>query len=222
MSEKSELLQKFIEKVEKELLASLKMESIAPEDPIEINDRPEKWVLLGKGNFAAVFTHPDFEQYAVKVYAEGRPGLKEETEVYRKLGRHPAYSECYHAGTSYLILKRLQGVTLYDSLKKGIRISKKVISDIDQALSHAVKQGLNPRDVHGKNVMIVQGHGCIVDVSDFLIPGYDPMWDDLKKAYRRFYWPFLVLPPPPIPAFIMNWARKGYRRLKGPELTDPK
>ncbi|WP_010278389.1 serine/threonine-protein kinase [Paenibacillus senegalensis] len=215
-------LQELIEKAETDLLPSLVLKSIAPEDPVEINNQPEGWVLLGKGNFAAVFTHPDFDSFAIKVYAKGRPGLRDEIAVYRKLGSHPAYSECYHAGISYLILKRLQGVTLYDCLKRGIRIPRQVIIDVDQALSHAIQQGLNPRDVHGKNVMVAEGRGCIVDVSAFLYPGHDPMWDDLKKAYHRFYWPFLILPPPPVPGFILNWARKSYRRIKSSDLTKQK
>lgn len=215
-------LEEFIHKVEKDLLPSLRLESVQPEDPIMVNGLPEGWSLLGKGNFAAVLTHPQFDRLAVKVYAGGRPGLEEEIEVYRRLGSHPAFSECYHSSSSYLILKKLQGVTFYDCLQRGIRIPRQVIQDVDQALVYAARRGLYPRDVHGKNVMIVDGHGCVVDVSDFLSQGYDPMWEDLKRAYRRYYWPFLHVPPPPIPGFIMNWARKGYRFFRKDKLEEPK
>jgi hypothetical protein len=195
--------------VEQELLPQLEIESIDPHDPIEVYRLPGPWKLVGTGNYAVVTTHPDFDDVVVKVYAPGRPGLEEEAEVYRRLGSHPAYSECLYEGKTYLILRRLTGINLYNCLLRGIRIPKQVIADIDAALAYARSKGLNPHDVHGKNVMLKDGRGMVVDVSDFLKEESCFMWDDLKKAYRLLY--YAPLYRRPIPSWLLTAVRKGYR-----------
>ncbi|MFH5186814.1 serine/threonine protein kinase [Paenibacillus sp. TAB 01] len=202
-------------RVERELLPGLELASVAPHDPVVVTRLPKPWKLIGAGNYAAVLAHPDAPRLVVKVYAPGRPGIEDEVEVYRRLGRHEAYSECYHAGANYLILRRLSGVTLYQCLLRGIPIPRRVIEDIDAALDYARQRGLNPHDVHGKNVMLQDGRGMVVDVSDFLKQEPCLMWDDLKKAYNRFYFPFLRRLPIPEP--LLTAVRKGYRWL-GPRL----
>ncbi|WP_051620917.1 serine/threonine protein kinase [Paenibacillus sp. UNC451MF] len=203
------MIQPLIDLVEQQLLPQLNIESVYPHDPIVVHHVPKPWKLLGAGNYAAVVSHPDFSDMAVKVYAPGRPGLEDETEVYRLLGKHPAYSECYHTGECYLILRRLSGITLYNCILRGIPIPRRVIDDIDSALDYARRKGLNPHDVHGKNVMLKDGRGIVVDVSDFLKEESCSMWDDLKTAYDRFYFP--VLHHMPVPEFLLTAVRKGYR-----------
>ncbi|MEK8130667.1 hypothetical protein WMW72_22425 [Paenibacillus filicis] len=68
---------------------------------------------------------------------------------------------------------------------------------------------MNPHDVHGKNVMLQDGRGKVVDVSDFLKQEPCQMWDDLKGAYGRFYRPWLSRLP--IPEALLNTVRRGYR-----------
>ncbi|WP_248924499.1 serine/threonine protein kinase [Paenibacillus hamazuiensis] len=205
-------LETFVRLVNEDLLPQLVVESDDPHEPVVVKRKPRPWKTLGAGNYAAVFLHPDYDEWVVKVYAPGRPGLEDEVEVYRRLGSHPAYSQCLHSGERYLILKRLTGITLYNCILRGIHIPKQVIRDIDEALAYAVSKGLNPHDVHGKNIMVKDGRGVVVDVSDFLKNEPCYMWDDLKKAYNRFYIrPFHKLP---VPEFVLNFVRKAYRRLK--------
>ncbi|MBW7475117.1 serine/threonine protein kinase [Paenibacillus oenotherae] len=204
--------------MEKELLPGLVLESVHNGEPIVVRNAPEGWKKLGAGNYAAVFAHSDAEDVVVKVYAPGREGWEDEVEVYRRLGDHPAYSRCYYAGEwegrKYLVMKRLHGTTLYECVKQGIKIPKEVIDDIDAALDYARERGLHPHDVHGKNVMVADGRGIVVDVSDFLKTEPCLMWDDLKKAYNRFYMPFLSKAPVPMPDWVMNSVRKGYRLFR--------
>ncbi|TDF94510.1 serine/threonine protein kinase [Paenibacillus piri] len=195
--------------VERELLPLLRIESVNPHNPIEVQAVPKPWKRVGTGNYAVVVSHPEYDGLVVKVYAPGREGLEEEVEVYRRLGRHPAYSECYHAGSSYLILRRLSGITLYNCVLRGISIPRQVIDDIDAALRYARSKGLNPHDVHGKNVMLQDGRGVVVDVSDFLKQEPCRMWDDLKKAYDCFYFP--IVRKMKIPEWMLTAVRKGYR-----------
>lgn len=207
-------MEKLLELITGELLKNLSVESVHPKEPVKVRCVPKPWMLLGAGNYAAVFFHPDYANYAVKVYAPGRPGLEEEAEAYRRLGHHPAYSECYYAGPDFLILKRLKGVTLYDCMKRGMLISDQAIRDIDSALEYARSRGLHPHDVHAKNVMIKDGRGLVVDVSDFLKQEDCGMWDDFKKAYYRLYLPVASRCLFPVPGAVLEAVRKGYRLLR--------
>lgn len=204
-------MEQLLKQVTEHFLKQIIIESIHPMEPIQVRYYPKPWVLLGAGNYAAVFYHPDYADYAVKVYAYGKQGLQEEAEVYRLLGTHQAYSRCYYAGENFLILQKLQGTTLYECMKKGIRIPPQAIRDINLALDYAVSRNLRPHDVHGKNVMIANGRGLIVDISDFSKQEDCRMWSDFKKAYYKFYWPIASRFVFPLPGFVLEGVRKGYQ-----------
>ncbi|WP_309122488.1 serine/threonine protein kinase [Paenibacillus sp.] len=207
-------MERFVELIYEELLPNIEVQSLDPHDPVVVSELPKPWITIGRGNYAVVVAHPDFPDRVVKLYAPGRNGWEEEVEVYRRLGRHEAYSECLHSDKDreFLVLKRLYGKTLYECLMKGVRIPKRIIEDIEEALDYARGRGLNPHDVHGKNVMMTSdGRGVVVDVSDFLKPEPCTMWRDLKRAYHRIYLPFLHDRPVAVPSSLMNGVRKGYR-----------
>ncbi|MCU0524040.1 MAG: PhoP regulatory network YrbL family protein [Elainella sp. Prado103] len=200
-----------IERVYQELLPNLQIESLDPHHPVVVHQVPRPWQLLGAGNYAAVLCHPTMPDRVVKVYAPGRPGWEEEKEVYRRLGSHPAFSQCFYADQNFLILKRLHGTTLYDCMHLGLKIPRQVIEDIDQALQYAVRQGLYPHDVHGKNVMMDAGRGLVVDVSDFLQAERCSKWQDLKRAYYWLYLPLLSPLRLQLPYFLLDVVRISYR-----------
>ncbi|HDK7138517.1 TPA: serine/threonine protein kinase [Clostridium botulinum] len=208
-------IKKFINIIDNDFIPNLKMKSINPSDPIKVEFVPKPWILLGCGNYAGVFTHPDFDNLAIKIYASERDGLREEIEVYKTIGEHPAYSKLLYSKNNYLILKRLKGITFYNSLIKGIKIPKHIIKDIDNALEYARKKGLNPHDVHAKNVMIVNNRGVVVDISDFKHKEYCCLWHDFKKAYYKLYIPFVYKLDIPIPNFVLDTIRRMYKRYKG-------
>ncbi|MBD1849228.1 serine/threonine protein kinase [Leptolyngbya sp. FACHB-711] len=209
------LAARFSDRVEHELLPELEVSSNSPHDPVIVRQYPSSWTLLGAGNYAAVFCHPDYPEFVVKVYAPGRPGLEEEAEVYRRLGDHPAFSQCLFEGKNFLILKRLEGVTLWNALHRGIAIPPQIIRDIDRALDYARSLGLNPHDIHGKNVMMTPARrGVVVDVSDFLHADYCSAWDDLKRAYRWIYRPILLPLKVRVPSWTLDWVRAFYRKLR--------
>ncbi len=206
-------MNRLISSVHQELLPRFRIESVDPHDPVKVHSVPEPWQLIGMGNYAAVVYHPDYPDLVVKIYAPGRPGFFEEVEVYRRLGSHPAFSECLYASDGLLILKRLHGVTLYDCMHLGLQIPQTVIQDIDKALDYARQRGLHPHDVHGGNVMMYKGRGLVVDVSDFLHEESCSKWDDLKKAYYWLYRPFLSPLRLRMPYFLLDIVRKSYRFL---------
>jgi hypothetical protein len=200
--------------IDHELLANISLESISPFDPIIVRNRSKTWKTIGSGNYAAVFFHEAQPEWVVKVYGRNPEGLKKELDVYQKLGNHEAFSTLYGYGDQFLILKRLEGITLFNALVKGIYIPETVIQDIDNGLNYAKSVGLNPYDVHGKNVVMNNGRGYIVDISDFYKDGYCGKWDDLKKAYSKIYKPFIGKYHPPIPFTVVDGIRKGYRVYK--------
>jgi hypothetical protein len=203
-----------IARVERELLPALRLESVDPRHPVVPRHVPDPWRVLGAGNYAAVLAHPEHPQLVVKVYAPGRPGLEAEAEVYTRLGRHPAYSACAHAGSGYLVLERLHGVTLYDAVHRGLPIPEQVIRDIDAALDHARARGLHPHDVHGRNVMMHEGRGLVVDVSDFLEREACSKWRDLRRGYYGVYRPLLMPLRLRVPYAVLDLVRAGYRLLR--------
>jgi hypothetical protein len=204
-------LSQLLQIVNQELLTQIQIKSSFTNNPVIVEQLPAPWQLLGAGNYAAVCSHPDYPQQVVKIYAPGLAGCEEETEVYRRLGTHPAFSECLYAGANFLVLKRLYGTTLYDSVHQGLSIPDRVIQDIDIALDYARTQGLNPFDVHGRNVMMSEGRGFVVDVSDFLHPGTCPKWGHLKQAYYWLYRPIIRPLKLRISYPLLNLVRKSYR-----------
>lgn len=207
--------QDLLEIIDQQLLPSLEIESVDSRNPIKVRYLPQPWRLLGKGNYAVVVYHPHHPDLVVKIYAPNRPGCAEEIEVYRLLGSHPAFSECLYAKDNFLVLKRLYGTTLYDCLHLGLSIPKQVIRDIDQALEYAQSRGLRPHDVHGRNVMMYQGRGLVVDISDFLHEETCSKWNDLKTAYYWFYLPVLSPLRLHVSYSTLDMIRKSYRLLSG-------
>ena len=207
-------LEQFITSIHQQLLPNLQIESVNPHNPVVVHQVLEPWKLLGTGNYAAVFYHENYEDLVVKIYAPGRLGHAEEVEVYRRLGSHRAYSECFYAEDNFLVLKRLHGVILYDCMHRGLKIPRQVIEDIDQALEYARSRNLYPHDVHGRNVMMFNGRGLVVDISDFLHTEPDTTWLDLKTAYYWLYLPLFSWHRLPLPYFILDLVRATYRFLR--------
>ena len=195
----------------KNLVNLVKIQSIKSYNPVQVSDIPQPWELLGTGNYAAVFNHPNYKDIVIKIYASGLEGWTEEVEVYHRLGHHPAFSQCFYAEDNWLILKRLHGITLYDCLNLGIKIPQQVIEDIDAALNYAKSKGLTPHDVHGRNVMMWENQGLVVDVSDFLKSSPCWAWKDLKKAYYLVYLPLFSWHRLSIPYWVLDGVRSFYR-----------
>lgn len=194
-----------------QLLPQLQLESIDPDHPVVVHAIPHPWQVLGTGNYAAVLNHPDYPDWVIKIYAPGRPGWQDEVEVYRRLGTHPSFSQCFYAEDPFLVLKRLHGTTLYDCLNQGRYIPKQVILDIDQALDVARQKGLHPHDVHGRNVMMHEGRGIVVDISDFLKSDDCSAWDDLKRGYYWTYRPIFSWLRLRVPYSYLDVLRTCYR-----------
>lgn len=192
-------------------LREVRIESQSPIDPVAVIHVPAPWEVVGTGNYAGVFAHPDYPDLVLKLYAPGRPGWEQEQKAYRMLGDTPWFPVCYQAAEGYLVIKRINGISLFDCVRYGIPIPPQVIEDVEEALAVARERGLFPHDVHGKNVLMHHGRGYLIDVSDYLKNIPDRKWRDLRKAYYKLYLPFLKDRGWKIPLWMMDGVRKGYR-----------
>ncbi|WP_139489899.1 serine/threonine protein kinase [Brevibacillus dissolubilis] len=197
-------------------LREVKLEAPSPIDPVQVRYVPKPWAVVGAGNYAGVFEHPDYPDVVLKLYAPGRSGFEEEQEVYRRLGESKYFPVLYQAGENYLVIKRMRGISLFDCVRYGIPIPENVIEEAEEALGEARAKGLFPQDVHGKNVLMYQGHAYIIDVSDYLNESGKPdtKWRDLRKAYYKVYLPFIKDRGWKVPLWMLDGVRKGYRFYK--------
>ncbi|MGD8190069.1 serine/threonine protein kinase [Brevibacillus ginsengisoli] len=205
---------KFDQQVLNAFLGEVKLHSPSDDDPVVVTHVPSPWEVVGTGNYAGVFGHPDYPDLVVKLYAPGRPGIEREKEVYQRLGATRYFPECHQTGENYLVLTRIKGISLFDCVRYGIPVLPQVIEDVEEALGVARDKGLFPHDVHGKNVLMYQGRGYLIDVSDYYKNEYDKKWHDLRKAYYKVYLPFLKDRGWKIPLWVLDGVRKGYRMYR--------
>ncbi|MBB5180218.1 hypothetical protein HNQ44_001646 [Planomicrobium koreense] len=177
-------------------------------EPVTIEGAVDGFRCIGVGTDAAVFQSLSAPGYAFKIYAEGKKDkLEAEAEVYSRLGSSPNFSECYGATDRLLVLKFEEGLTLFDCLLQGVRVPEQVIKDVENARAYVREKGLNPRDIHLKNILLQDGRAKLLDVSEYIKPGNDFRWEHLYKAYREYY---SLIDGKPMPFWLLDTIRKWY------------
>lgn len=190
------------------MLSEIRVTSNPNNKPVTIHGSSKELSCIGVGTDAAVFQCMSNPTYAIKLYAEGQTNkIQTEAKVYQKLDGISFFSKCYIATNRYLILGFESGITLYDCLLQGVPIPKQVIDDVEEARYAARQRGLNPRDIHLKNVLLQDGRAKVIDVSEYLKPGNDLRWDHLKKGYEEYYY---LIEGKAIPYWILETVRKWY------------
>ncbi|QTA89613.1 hypothetical protein [Desulfonema magnum] len=178
---------------------------------VQVENKPNGWHCAGVGNSAAVFRHDSYPDIAIKTFSDIRTHIAlRESEVYRKLGDSSFYPKFYGSGENYLLLQYIPGPSVYECLLKGIFIQEQIVSDIEKAVSYARECGLNPRNLHAKNILIYNGRGYVIDVSDYMKTGRCYHFDILKYFYNKLYVRF-CRPGMKIPFWILECIRRGYR-----------
>lgn len=189
--------------------------SVNPRDPVHVRTQPDAWRCIGVGNSAAVFQPKDHPELAIKVYAQGFESVaEEEAAIYEQLGHSPYFPEFYGRGDDYLMIGYRQGRNIYDCLLQGVYIPEQVIQDVEAAISYARERGLNPSDIHVKNVLVHEGRGYLVDVSDYRKEGECRRWESLKQAYYDYYLD-LYRPGLAVPSWVLETIRKWYKTTEG-------
>ncbi|MFZ4450602.1 serine/threonine protein kinase [Salibacterium aidingense] len=177
-------------------------------EPVTIYGESEGLRCIGVGTDAAVFQHCSAPAYAFKLYAGDKVfKVQEEEKIYGMLGDFPFFSTCFASGRDYLVLSYEEGTTLFDCLLQGIHIPGQVIADVEEARQFVYEKGLNPRDLHLKNILLQHGRAKILDVSEYGIPYVDVRWEHLKKAYETHY---SLLDGRAVPFWLVETVRKWY------------
>jgi len=179
---------------------------------VTVTGNSDKFRCVGVGTDAAVFRYLDAPQYAFKVFSHDQLGKIEiEKEVYLKLGHSEYFPVCFGSGLNFLVISFEEGITLYDCLLKGIHIPEKVLQDVENARDYAFSRGLNPRDIHLKNILFYEGRVKLLDVSEYMKPGNDNRWKHLKEGYKEHY---QLINGKAIPHWIVETVRKRYNQAE--------
>ena len=191
-------------------LSKISISSNPNNEPVSIHGYSDHLRCIGIGTDAAVFQSTDVSSYVFKMYADDKiPKVQIERKVYKTLGDSPYFSTCFGYKDNYLVLNFEEGITLYDCLLQGIPIPKQVIEDVDQARKYVRQKGLNPRDIHLKNILLQNGRAKIIDVSEYVQQGNDFRWEHLKKAYDQYY---PLIEGKPVPLQLIETIRKRYNQ----------
>jgi len=180
-------------------------------DPVTIEGDSNELHCIGIGTDAAVFVYEPLPNYAYKLYAaEALPKKEAEISVYRSLQGSPYFPTFYGAGERYVAISRESGMTLYDCLLYGVPVPRQVIDDVEAARSFVREKGLNPRDIHLKNVLLQNGRGKVLDVSEYIQSGNDRRWEHLLWAYDNVY---PLIEGKKLPLWVLEAVKNGYYRL---------
>ncbi len=191
-------------------LSKISISSNPNNEPVSIHGSSDHLKCIGIGTDAAVFQSLENPAYAFKMYADDKiDKIQIEKKVYELLGDSPYFSTCFGGKDNYLVLSYEEGMTLYDCLLQGIPVPKQIMKDVDHAREYARQKGLNPRDIHLKNVFLQNGRAKIIDVSEYIQPGNDLRWEYLKKAYDQYYH---LIEGRPVPLRLMETIRKRYNQ----------
>ena len=93
--------------------------------------------------------------------------------------------------------------------KGKVRPRASRIQDVYNARAFASDRGLNPRDIHLKNILMHEGRAKIIDVSEYIKPGNDKRWEYLKEGYLKYYH---LIDGKAIPHWIIETVRKWYNQ----------
>lgn len=144
--------------------------------------------LVGKGRSAFVFKIKA-SNIAIKVFFPAFTFIaKEEASIYQTLKGIPYYPTLYDSGRNYIVIDFIKGLTLFECITNGKIITSAHIKEIDHAISLAKNLGLNPSDIHLRNIFITNNNEIkLIDVARFRQEKECRQWKNLKKAYYQLY-----------------------------------
>jgi len=191
-------------------LSQITVTSNPNNEPVTISGHVEDLKCIGVGTDAAVFQSLNTPDFAFKKYAKDKKAkVKAEATVYQRLGDSPFFSTCFAAYDEYLVLSYEEGKTLFDCVLQGIHIPEQVIRDVEDAREYVRNKGLNPRDIHLKNILLQNGRAKILDVSEYIQSGNDFRWEHLKKGYEQYYH---LIDGKSVPFWLVETIRKWYNQ----------
>lgn len=198
----------------KELATSVQF--IVKKSGVVLVSKDDALETVGLGRSAYVFKIGSTNKVLKVFFPQFIETAKEEAQIYEQLQGNKYFPMLFEAGVGYLVIEYVEGTTLFDCLRKGIYISEDIIIEIDHALDTARLKGLNPSDIHLRNILLTKkGTIKMIDVARYRQNKDCTQWDDLKRVYRDYYLKSFF--PKKIPAFIMNTIAFFYKKKWTPE-----
>jgi len=152
-----------------------------------VTSHPDELEWIGTGRSAFVFRITGTDRVIKKFFPSHRHLASIEGSIYEQLNPFPTFAKQYAYGPDYLIIEYIEGQTLFECLISGTVITDDVIETVDRALTEARSVGLNPSDIHLRNILLTPTGTRIIDVARFRQTDPCTQWDDLKRAYQYFY-----------------------------------
>lgn len=178
---------------------------------IVLNDKNPALQLIGEGRSAFAFRIGTTNKVLKVFFPPFVHVAKEEALIYQMLKGVSFFPTMYESGPNYIVIDFIEGETLYNCLVKGLPIASSHIKEIDKALFLAEKKGLNPSDIHLRNIFITtSGEIKIIDVARYRQIKNCNQWDDLKKVYDHFYKHPIF--PKRLPQFLLNLLANMYKK----------
>jgi serine/threonine protein kinase len=127
----------------------------------------EELDTLGEGLSGQVFGIDDL---AVKVFKDGSNERKD-NRMLSYLDENPFFPKIvYHDEQNFMIVERINGVTLSQYLRQGGKITSKHHDQVDQLVDGLYKKRVLPSDLHLNNIMIDENEQLkVVDVGRFKV-----------------------------------------------------
>lgn len=174
-------------------------------------DYDDSLELVGTGRSAFVF-RIKFSNKAIKIFFPDFTHVaKEESEIYHTLQNISYFPTVYESGKNYIVMDFIEGRTLYECINQGVSITTDHINEIDAALLTASNRGLNPSDIHLRNIIITPNQEIkLIDVARFRQTKDCTQWHDLKLAYHQLYLKRFF--PKKIPTTMLNFMAFLYKK----------
>jgi serine/threonine protein kinase len=176
-----------------------------------LNDKDSSLEFIGAGRSAFVFKIKSTNKVIKVFFPDFVKIAHEEAEIYKVLDNTPYYPTLYDSGRNFLVIDYIEGNTLFSCLEKGIPITNEYINEIDGALKLARSKGLNPSDVHLRNIFVTaEGSIKMIDVARFRQLKNCSQWNDLKAAFYKLYKHRVF--PKKVPTFFLNIIANLYKK----------
>lgn len=178
---------------------------------IRVKQHHKDLLQIGTGRSACVFRIKG-KNKVIKVFPSQFTHIAQiESDIYRMLTHIDYFPTIYETGPNFLTMDYIKGETLFSCLNKGIPIEVKHIKEVDHILDLVRKAGLNPSDIHLRNIIITPDNKIkMIDVARFKQKKHCTQWEDLKNAYFYFYQHPLF--PKKFPESILNLVAALYKR----------
>ncbi|WP_102264974.1 protein kinase family protein [Mesobacillus jeotgali] len=144
--------------------------------------------LIGEGRSAFAFRINGTNLVLKVFFPQFEKVAEEEAGIYKELAGNPFFPTLHEAGSNYLVMDYVRGMTLYQCLVNGMPIAAGYIDEVDHALKLVREKGLNPSDIHLRNIIITpEDEVKLIDVARFRQAKQCSQWEDLKSAFYKYY-----------------------------------